>query len=417
MTPEAFAALSDVLPEPMLLVTASGRVLAANEKMRQLLGANFPGNREYGVEDIFRAPPTHLLEYLRLCSGVRHFIPGTVKLRIDSGEEIEVRCEGAALNFEDVAERQIVLRMKAKQVAVDRFHGLNGQIDLLNRQIAERKQVEEELRETRDAVREANARLLEKTNQLEILVQQRTAKLQELVGELESFSYSVAHDLRAPLRSLQGFSNALLEDYGDKLDEEGLNFLHRIAKAAARMDQLIRDVLGYTGVVRADLPLEKVDLEQLLPGVIDCYPMFAMGKAEIILKGSFPCVWANGAILTQIVSNLMGNAIKFVPPGVKPLLVVWAESAGDRVRLFMQDNGIGIAADQHEKIFGIFQRIDTSSEGTGIGLAIVKKAVERIGGKVGLESEVGKGSTFWIEVQSAESSDPSTITLRTTASE
>ncbi len=256
-----------------------------------------------------------------------------------------------------------------------------------------------ELRETQDALHEANKLLADKAAHLETLVQQRTAKLRETVGELEAFSYSIVHDLRAPLRSLQGFSTILITDYGGKLDEECQRFLHLIANSVSRMDKLILDVLNYSKVVRAELPLETVNVEQLLLGIMHTYPMFAPDKADILLAGPFPSVLGNEAMLMQVFSNLMGNAVKFVSPGQKPKIRVWAESRGQNVRLFVQDNGIGIASDQHERIFAIFQRVDQSYEGTGIGLAIVKKAVERMGCKVGLQSEPGKGSTFWIEIQ------------------
>jgi signal transduction histidine kinase len=129
--------------------------------------------------------------------------------------------------------------------------------------------------------------------------------------------------------------------------------------------------------------------------------MLAPEKADITLDLPFPKVLGNEAMLTQIFSNLMGNGVKFVEAGARPRLRVWTETRGDQVRFFVRDNGIGIAADQHEKIFGIFQRVSRNYEGTGIGLAIVKKAVERIEGKIGLESAPGQGSTFWIEAKRA----------------
>ena len=185
----------------------------------------------------------------------------------------------------------------------------------------------------------------------------------------------------------------------DKLDAEGQRFLKRIAASAGRMDKLIQDVLNYSRVVRGELPLEKVDLDKLLHGIVDTYPAFMPDKAEITLHGQLPTVLGNEAMLTQILSNLIGNAVKFVPLGVKPQVSVWAERRASHVRLFVKDNGIGIESDQHEKIFSIFQQVTKDFEGTGIGLAIVKKAVERMGGKVGLESELDRGSTFWIEIQ------------------
>lgn len=237
--------------------------------------------------------------------------------------------------------------------------------------------------------------------QLEQAVAERTARLREIVGELEAFSYSMAHDMRAPLRSLQGFSDVLISECGDKLDDECKGYLRRIAGGAARMDKLIQDVLNYSRIVRADLPLETVDLKELLQGIAETYPMLAVDKADVLLEGPFPRVLGNEAMLTQVFSNLLGNAVKFVAKGTRPRVRVWAEEHGARVRVFVADNGIGIPAHQHERIFGIFERATSGYDGTGIGLAVVKKAVERMGGKVTVQSEPGGGSTFAIEVQRA----------------
>jgi signal transduction histidine kinase len=252
-------------------------------------------------------------------------------------------------------------------------------------------------------LKEANTLLADKATHLESLVQQRTAKLSETIGELEAFSYSIAHDMRSPLRSLKGFSDILLSSYTDKLDEEGQTFLQRIAKSAGRMDKLIQDVLNYSRVVRVDLPLETVDTGELIRDILNTYPMFLPEKADIVLAGELPRVLGNEAVLTQIFSNLLGNAVKFVAEGVKPQVKVWAETRGEAARLLVRDNGIGIPADQYDKIFGIFQQANKNYEGTGIGLAIVKKGAERLGGRVGLVSEPGEGSTFWVELKLAKS--------------
>jgi PAS domain S-box-containing protein len=265
--------------------------------------------------------------------------------------------------------------------------------------ITKRKNAENDLRD-------ANAQLAHRATHLEALVQQRTVKLMETIGELEAFSYSIAHDMRAPLRSLQGYSTILTTDFAPQLESEAQEYLHRIARSASRMDKLIQDVLNYSRVVRADLPLEPVDVEQLLRGILDTYPMFAADKASVSVQRPFSAVLGNEAMLMQIFSNLMGNAVKFVAPGLKPSIKIWAENVAPMVRLYVQDNGIGIAPDQHDKIFQIFQQVERNAEGTGIGLAIVKKAVERMGGKVGLISHLGQGSTFWIELCSASTDKP-----------
>jgi signal transduction histidine kinase len=165
------------------------------------------------------------------------------------------------------------------------------------------------------------------------------------------------------------------------------------------MDKLIQDVLNYSRVVRNESPIEKIDVYALLHGIVETYPALNPDAATIDLKGPFPPVWGNEAMLMQIFSNLLGNAVKFVAPGVRPEIKVWSEERGSNARILVKDNGIGIAPDQQEKIFHIFQQVEPGFEGTGIGLAIVRKAIERLGGKVGVVSELGQGSTFWIELK------------------
>jgi len=251
------------------------------------------------------------------------------------------------------------------------------------------------------ALTEAHEQLADKAKHLETLVEQRTAKLRETIEELEAFSYSIAHDMRAPLRSLQGYGQFLADEYADKVDANGKLYIERITGAAARMDRLILDVLNYSRLVRSELPLEPVNVEKLLGSIVETYPTFQDGGSTIQFKFPFPPVLGNEAALTQCLSNLLGNAVKFVAKGVRPVVRVWAEQQGERVRISVRDNGIGIAEDQHEKIFAIFQRVNKNYDGTGIGLAIVKKAIERMGGSVGLTSELGKGSTFWIELKAS----------------
>jgi len=237
---------------------------------------------------------------------------------------------------------------------------------------------------------------------LENTVAERTAKLKETVGELEAFAYSISHDMRAPLRSMQGFAAMLLEDCGKELSKEARMCLDRITSSAARMDRLIQDVLTFSRVARADFTLEHIDLGHLIKTVIDSYPNLQPPKATITVEGKLPSVLGNTAGLTQCLSNLLGNAVKFVAPGVHPEVRVWAERLpGGQipcVRLSVQDNGIGVPAEAYHKVFEIFLRLSTKYDGTGIGLAIVKKAVERMGGKVGLQSAPGSGSTFWLDL-------------------
>lgn len=236
---------------------------------------------------------------------------------------------------------------------------------------------------------------------LERKVRERTARLQDTIGELEAFSYSIAHDLRAPLRSIKGFSDILVDDFADALPAEARDYLQRISASAGRMDQLILDVLNYGKVVRGDATITTVDVNRLLAEIIDSYPVFREKSADVQVAPGLPRVLGNEAMLTQVFSNLLGNAVKFIAEGVAPVVRVYGETRSGRARIWVRDNGIGITASQHERIFGIFQRLDKTYEGTGIGLAIVQKAMQRMGGAVGVESEPGAGSAFWIELPDA----------------
>jgi len=236
---------------------------------------------------------------------------------------------------------------------------------------------------------------------LEATVTERTAKLQETVYELESYSYSISHDLRAPLRGIQSFAQILEEECRDEIGRQGREYIRRIVTAADRMDRLIQDVLVYSRVARTDIALENVDLVALLKGILEGYPQFQLPKAEITVSFPLPPVRGNVAALTQCLSNLVGNAVKFVPPGVVPHVKISAVTRDKRVRLSIQDNGIGIDPKMHGKIFAIFNRLSRDYEGTGIGLAVVRRAAERMGGAILVESELGKGSTFHLELNGA----------------
>ncbi len=244
--------------------------------------------------------------------------------------------------------------------------------------------------------------------QLENLVAERTAKLQETVADLEHFSYTITHDMRSPLRAMQGFGRMLELEYWDRLDEAARDYLRRIIDSSQRMDHLITDALSYAKVVKQELSLGPVDAEALLRSMADSYPEFQLPKAEVKIVEGIPPVLGSTAVLTQCFSNLLGNAVKFVAPGTRPRVTVWGEHRDSRVRIWVEDNGIGIRPQDQERIFTMFQRLSKEHEGTGIGLVLVKKGVERMHGRVGLESEPGKGSRFWIELQPA----PSSITVR-----
>jgi signal transduction histidine kinase len=215
----------------------------------------------------------------------------------------------------------------------------------------------------------------------------------------------VSHDLRAPLRAMQGFSQALMEDYGETLDDTARDYAARIDGAARAMDGLILDLLAYSRLTRADLRLGPVPLSAALESARSQLESDIAAKNATIMTGpALPVLQADRVTLVQILSNLLSNAIKFVAPGVDPTVEVRAEEMDGVVRVWVEDNGIGIDVRHAERVFKMFERLHgmEAYSGTGVGLAIVRKAVERMGGRVGVQSETGSGSRFWFELAKAE---------------
>ena len=233
----------------------------------------------------------------------------------------------------------------------------------------------------------------------------RTVQLREAMEQLDRFAYSVAHDLRAPLRAMKGFSELLLEDFSDRpLDSDGRSYLHRISEAAGRMDLLINDLLHYSHLSRSQIRREPVDLRTIVQSVLTSLePEIETRNAEVSVDHPLPALLGDEVLLVKALTTLLSNALKFVPPGIRPVARIRAQRLGDSVRVWVIDNGIGIAPEHLERIFKVFERLSTSPDfpGTGIGLALVRLAADRMGGTVGVESTPGHGSRFWIELPAA----------------
>ncbi|MDP3543764.1 MAG: ATP-binding protein [Elusimicrobiota bacterium] len=279
-------------------------------------------------------------------------------------------------------------------ITIERFHARLKELEMRRRAEAGEKSARRELslrRGVESEVRALNA-------DLERRVAERTAQFQETIRELHAFTYSIAHDLRAPLRHIHGFSDLLL----GTADERTLqSYVSRIKAASEGMDVLINDLLAYSRLTLEDVKLEPVSLSEILAGVRSEL------KGELESRGGFleaadplPRVQGHKVQLKQAVYNLVSNALKFTAPGVAPRVSVTAEERDGRVRLWVRDNGIGIAPEHQERIFGVFQRLHgvEAYPGTGIGLAIVRRALERMKGSSGVESRPGEGSRFWIEL-------------------
>ena len=263
------------------------------------------------------------------------------------------------------------------------------------------------LRDARGRIRNwfgTNTDITERKNfeaELERVVAERTADLQDANEQLEAFVYSVAHDLRAPLRSMNGYSQMLVSDHSEALNGTARMFLERILKSSEFMDRLLLDLLTFGQMARAELDLGPVDVGRAWEAAqYQCQAQIEQTGARIEVIGALPKVRAHESTLGQCLANLLSNSLKFVEDGVRPNVRVRVEDSGPVFRLWVEDNGIGIPPEHRDRVFRVFERMHGARfAGTGIGLSIVRKGIERMGGKVGIESEPGQGSRFWIEMK------------------
>ncbi|MGD8999725.1 MAG: PAS domain S-box protein [Granulosicoccaceae bacterium] len=252
--------------------------------------------------------------------------------------------------------------------------------------ISERKQAEQKLRDHQE--------------QLEDRVAERTNELQLANKELESFCYSVSHDLRAPLRTIDGFTRALTEDFSDVLNEQGMDYLARVQRSSQRMTELIDDLLELSRVVRSDMVKQDVNLGRVASAVIDVLKSNDPERVVDIRIEPGMVVQGDERLLKTMMENLLGNAWKFTSHGREPRIEIGRQEQDGQIQYYVRDNGAGFDQEYAYKLFEPFQRLHSSNEfsGSGIGLATVNRIIRRHGGRIWANGEVGKGAVFYFSL-------------------
>jgi light-regulated signal transduction histidine kinase (bacteriophytochrome) len=259
----------------------------------------------------------------------------------------------------------------------------------ISRDITERKRNEQ-------AIRQLNADL-----------EKRAEQLQAANKELEAFSYSVSHDLRAPLRAIDGYTRILVEDYEPLLDNEGKRICGVISREAQRMGQLIDDLLAFSRLGRKEMYSSKIDMRGLVVSVLHELLIDENQERLAIHIGKLPAVKGDSSLIRQVWVNLLANAIKFTSKKERAMVEVGSKTTKDEFIYYVRDNGAGFDMEYANKLFGVFQRLHSESEfsGTGVGLAIVQRIIRRHEGRIWAEGEVERGATFYFALPRKENSD------------
>jgi signal transduction histidine kinase len=256
--------------------------------------------------------------------------------------------------------------------------------------IREREQVDLALREQQAALQRAH-------DLLEIRVRERTAELSAAIQDLEAFTYSVSHDLRAPLRHVDAFATLVMDEDGERLSETGRLHLARVSEGAREMGQMINELLKLSQVSRSELHRESVPIRTIVEDVIADLHLELRGRTVEFRVHELPVLRCDPALLRHVLTNLLSNAVKFTRPRSQALIEVGCAGQDGHPAVYVRDNGIGFDMKYSEKIFGVFQRLQAKEvfEGTGIGLAIVQRIVQKHGGRAWALAEKDKGATFY----------------------
>jgi signal transduction histidine kinase len=304
-------------------------------------------------------------------------LEGMVKERTAELHELNLRLQKEIKNRQEAEER---LRQLNKELE-EKSKGLTK----INEQLLLR---ESELKKSEEQIRELNI-------DLEIKVERRTQELDATNKELEAFTYSVSHDVRAPLRSISGFTKILRQEYGHVLDAEGLRLLGIVQKNGKKMGNLIDDLLAFSRLGRKDIQKTKIDMHALMLDSWSELKKSTDHTAEIKLNELHPAL-ADASLVQQVVINLLSNAVKYSSKKINPVIEVKSERKDNEIIYSVMDNGVGFDMQYYAKLFGVFQRLHSSTdfEGTGVGLAIVHRIITKHGGRVWAEGKLNEGAAF-----------------------
>ena len=231
-------------------------------------------------------------------------------------------------------------------------------------------------------------------------LKRETIKLEDANNELEAFAYSVSHDLRVPLRAIDGFSRIVIEDYENELDEEGVRLLNVVRENTKKMGQLIDDILLLSRAGRQEMKITELNMTSLAKNIYSNFHQDTEGRTVIFTVDDLPKTKGDRVLLTQVLTNLIGNAIKFTQDKNITKIEVGFNTDKDDYIFFVKDNGAGFDMKYYDKLFGLFQRLHTQEEfsGTGVGLSIVQRIISRHGGRVWGEGKVGEGATIYFSL-------------------